>query len=94
MAGWTPPRADVKWDRNGALNGRSKLKIEKPKPPVKLTYFRKKNATQPKKAKNGAFFGRPKQVCGNPNPSVTHMCLALGLDSGHTQAIQGSPVLM
>jgi hypothetical protein len=44
LEGWTPPNADVNWAKKGALNGRPKLRLEKPKLPVKLTYFRKNKA--------------------------------------------------
>ena len=85
-----PPRAEVKRVRNGALHGRAKQNFEKPKPPIQLTYFRKKSATQFKKTGTGAFFGRSKQLCEKPSPSVTLTCPDVGLDSGHFQTSQKS----
>jgi hypothetical protein len=44
LVGWTPPSDAVNRVKKGVVNGRPKLRMEKPKPPVKLTYFRKKTA--------------------------------------------------
>jgi hypothetical protein len=42
LAGWTPPSVAVNRAKKGAVFGGPKLRKEKPKPHVKLTYFRKK----------------------------------------------------
>ena len=44
LVGWTPPNAEVNRAKKRVSNGRPKLRLEKPKPLVKLTYFRKNNA--------------------------------------------------
>jgi hypothetical protein len=46
LAGWTPPDVTVNWAKKRAVIGGPKLRKEKPKPPVKLTYSRK--AARPK----------------------------------------------
>ena len=40
LAGWTPPSVVVNGAKKGAVIGGPKLRKEKPKPPIKLTYFR------------------------------------------------------
>jgi hypothetical protein len=42
LVGWSPPNAEVKRAKKGVADRRPKLKSEKPKPLVKLTYYRKK----------------------------------------------------
>ena len=44
LAGWTPPSAAVNLAKKGAVIGGPRLRREKPKLPIKLTYFRKKPA--------------------------------------------------
>ena len=44
LAGWTPLSAAVNRVKKGAVIGGPRLRREKPKPPIKLTYFRKKPA--------------------------------------------------
>jgi hypothetical protein len=44
LVGWTPPSVAVNHAKKGADFGQTKLRKEKPKPPVKFTYFRKKSA--------------------------------------------------
>jgi hypothetical protein len=61
LAGWTPPSAVVNRAKKVANIGGPRLRKEKPKPPIKLTYFRKKCAKpilrwqkieKPEKSKN------------------------------------------
>jgi hypothetical protein len=47
LVGWTPPNVEVNRAKKGVSNGWPKLRLEKPKPLVKLTYFRK-NYVRPK----------------------------------------------
>ena len=47
FVGWTPLNAEVNRAKKGVSNGRPKPRLEKPKPLVKLTYFRK-NYVRPK----------------------------------------------
>jgi hypothetical protein len=44
LVGWTPPTEVANRNKIGADSGRPKMSKEKPNPPVKFTYFRKKSA--------------------------------------------------
>ena len=75
LVGWIPPSVAVNRAKKGAFFGGPRLRKEKPKPLVRLTYFRKKSV-------------RPKtrwQEIARPENTKQH-----GSDLGHTQAIKPS----